>query len=71
MATDHKEMIDNLMPFLLDKMSSTTHNTKIECMDVVTKIIQKFEHGGPIKDHLEVAVSTIQNDYYNIIGAEI
>lgn len=39
LASDHKEFIDNTLPFILEKLATKTHSTKIECLELVTEMV--------------------------------
>ena len=59
-------MVDNVFPFILDKLSSQQTATKMECLDVLKEMAEKFRHdSSDMRQHLEVTVSSIQNEYFN------
>jgi len=44
----------------------------MECLDVLKAMIVKFRHdGSSMRQHLEVTVSSIQNEYFNRFEHEI
>ena len=57
------------MPFILEKLSESAE-TAAKSLSVLTKCVQKFSHNGPMKKHLEVTISTIENQYFNILDTD-
>ena len=70
LASDHKVIVDNTIPFILEKLATKTQATKIECLELLTEMVQKFDHQGAISEHLSVLVSSLQNDFFNVIDTD-
>ena len=52
-------MIENIFPFVLDKLSSSDVKTKIECLDLLDELVAKFKHTPEMREHFAVTISTI------------
>jgi hypothetical protein len=59
-------MIDNIFPFLIDKLSESENC--VQTLKLLNKIFQKL---GQFNNHLEPVLSAIQNEYFNRFQAEI
>ena len=64
-------MIDNIFPFVLDKLSDSNVATKIECLDLLDEMIALFSHTPSLREHFAVTISTILNEYFNRFETEI
>ena len=51
-------------------MTQENVKTKIECLDLLVEMSVKFSHDN-MQQHLEVALSTISNEYFNRFEADI
>lgn len=51
LATEHKEWVDSILPFVLDKMDADANSRKV-CLELLKLILDKFDHNGHLKDHL-------------------
>jgi hypothetical protein len=69
LATDHRQFLENVMPFIIEKMNTSESGTRSECLALLKAMVLKFDHNGPLKSHLEMIVSSLLNDYFNMIDA--
>ena len=44
LASEHPALMENIFPFLLDKMTQENVKTKIECLDLLVEMSEKFKH---------------------------
>lgn len=70
LSTEHKEWVDSIVPFVLEKMDADANSRKV-CLELLKQILDKFDHQGPVKDHLQFVVMRITNDFFNIMNAEV
>ena len=70
LASEHPALLENIFPFLLEKMTQENVKTKIECLDLLVDMSVKFNH-ELMQQHLEVTLSTISNEYFNRFEADI
>ena len=64
-------MIENIFPFVLEKLSDSNVATKIECLDLLDEMIALFSHTPSLREHFAVIISTILNEYFNRFETEI
>jgi DNA repair/transcription protein MET18/MMS19 len=70
LASEHPALLENIFPFILEKMTQENVKTKIECLDLLVEMSVKFSHQN-LMQHLEVTLSTISNEYFNRFEADI
>ena len=52
-------------PFILDKLSATSLETKIECLTLIQKMVEQYEPYQIIEKHLPIAIHQILNEYFS------
>jgi len=64
-ASNHKQWLDNVFPFIIDKLTAVQEDTKKESLDLLEELVRKHAKEPCMKEHIEFTVSSIQNEYYN------
>ena len=45
-------MLDNVFPFIIEKLSSTETKTKFECLELLDEMIGTFKHTNDLKEQV-------------------
>jgi hypothetical protein len=70
LASEHPQLLENIFPFILEKLSQENSKTKQECLDLLESMVTQFDHSS-LASHLSVTISTISNEYFNRFEADI
>lgn len=46
LASEHPSLLENIFPFILEKMTQENVKTKIECLDLLVEMTIKFSHNN-------------------------
>jgi len=71
LATESKVMLDNVFPFIIEKLSSAETKTKFECLELLDEMIGTFKHTAELKEHFAVSISSTMNEFFNRFETEI
>lgn len=69
LATEHPIFIDNLLPFIIEKMSQDKFSRE-QSGKLLCQMVSKFDHRGPMHTHLKPVVSSLLNDYFNLMDSQ-
>lgn len=70
LASDNSEFIDEIFPFILDKMSAQDKYTRLECVSLIGELVYKLDL-SLLKKHIEVCITSLLNDFFNLMDTEI
>ena len=58
------------IPFLLEKLGAAQKETKLETIDLLTKMVEQFSF-VTLSSELSLILSTISNVYFNVVEDQI
>ena len=65
LACDHPTMIENAFPFIIQKITDDSADTKRDGLEILEGLIAKLTLSQAHEKHLEMSISALLNEYFN------
>lgn len=58
-------LADYSFPFILDKLTATQIETKLECHTLLQRMVELYQPYPIVEEHLSVVIQQTMNEYFN------
>lgn len=69
LATNHIYWLDNIFPFILERLPAAQEQTRLDAISLLTKLISR-NIKLKINEHVSITIGALQNEYFNRFEAE-